>query len=72
MDLPSPHPAIMEMLSSINTNLASQAHSLKELSEDSKATNQSLQYTQAEVAELQDSCSSLELENKALMLKQAR
>ena len=35
-------------------------------------TKQSLQYTQAEVAELQDRCSSLELENKALMLKQAR
>ena len=63
---------LFKMLERINTNLESQAKSLKTLSETCTHTQQSLQYTQKEVAELQEKNKTLEKANRDLQSKVVR
>ena len=57
---------LLTMLESINANLASQATSLKTLSEASQNTKQSLEYTQKDVEEVQNQNKRLMKENQDL------
>ena len=63
---------MFKMLERINTNLESQAKSLKTLSETCTHTQQSLQYTQKEVAELQEKNKTLEKANRDLQSRVLR
>ena len=63
---------MFKMLECINTNLESQAKSLKTLSETCTYTQQSLQYTQQEVTELQEKNKTLEKTNRDLQSRVLR